>query len=65
MRENMLESYIIESRLEADEYLSELLENEEYRTVEEVHIRAEKYIQDALIKKYFIEKAEEMLLVFR
>lgn len=65
MRKKMLEPYIIESKLEADEYLSELLKNEEYRSIEEVHIRAEKYIKDALIKKYFIDKAEEMLLVFR
>ena len=61
MRQNVVKPYVIESELEADTYLNDLLKNEKYRSIEEVRIRAEKYIRDAIIKKYFIAKAEEML----
>jgi len=61
MRKNMVEPYVIESELEADAYLNDLLKNEKYRSIDEVRIRAEKYIRDTIIKKYFIAKAEEML----
>jgi len=61
MRKNMIETYVIENESEADKYLNDLLKNEKYRSIDEVRIRAEKYIRDTIIKKYFIAKAEEML----
>lgn len=54
-------SYSIDSEEEADSYLNSLFNNEKYRTTDEVLIRAEKYIADSNIKKYFIAKAKEKL----
>ena len=51
--------YIIESEAEADDYLTALLEKSEYRSMDEVHMRAAKYIKDAHLKDYFINKAKE------
>jgi hypothetical protein len=65
MRINNVEPYVIDSESEADMYLNELFKKEKYRSIGEVQIRAELHIRDAIIKKYFIAKAEEMLQDFR
>lgn len=46
-------------RIEADEYLKALLEKPEYRSMNEVHMRAANYIKDEHLKNYFINKAKE------
>ena len=51
--------YVIESESEADEYLKALLEKPEYRSMNEVHMRAANYIKDEHLKNYFINKAKE------
>jgi hypothetical protein len=56
-----LREFVLENKAEADAYLDELFKKDQYRSIDEVRIRAEKYIRDAIIKKYFIGKAEEML----
>jgi hypothetical protein len=53
--------YRIESEAEADDYLKDLLAKEEYRSIHEVQIRAQKYIEDDSLRKYFVAKAEEIL----
>ncbi len=57
----MVESFKIENEIYADEYLGALLAKPEYRSMNEVEMRAQKYIQDERVKKYFIGKAREML----
>ena len=57
----IVESFIIERESEADAYLDDLLKKPEYRSLDETKIRAQKYIKDDKLKKYFINKAEEML----
>lgn len=51
----------IENEYEADDYLKSLLEKPEYRSVDEVKMRAQKYIKDDHLKIYFINKGKEML----
>ena len=63
MRENNVEAFVIDNESDADAYLNDMLKNDNYRSIDEVQIRAEKYIKDPIIKKYFIAKAEEMLQV--
>lgn len=65
MKENNVESFVIDSESDADAYLKDLLKNDQYRSIDEVQIRAQKYIRDPIIKKYFIAKAKEMLQVLR
>jgi hypothetical protein len=60
-----LRAFVIDNKEEADAYLDELFKKDQYRSIGEVRVRAEKYIRDAIIKKYFIGKAEEMLQDFR
>ena len=57
----IVEPFMIENESEADDYLRELLEKHEYRSMDEVKMRAQKYIDDEHLKKYFIDKASEML----
>lgn len=56
-----LRAFVIDNKEEADAYLNELFKKDQYRSIGEVRVRAEMYIRDAIIKKYFISKAEEML----
>jgi hypothetical protein len=53
--------FAIESKSEADDYLRDLLEKDEYRSMNEVQMRAKKYIKDNNLKEYFIKKANEIL----
>jgi hypothetical protein len=53
--------FVIENESEADTYLSDLLAKPEYRSIDEVHIRATKYIKDDHLRNYFINKAKEYL----
>jgi len=56
-----IEPFMIESESEADSYLKDLLTKSEYRSMDEVKIRAQKFIRDANLKNYFINKAKEIL----
>ena len=53
-----IEPYAIESESEGDNYLTALFEKPEYRSMDEVQIRAAKYIKDGHLKNYFINKAK-------
>ncbi len=53
--------YVIESESEADDYLTALFEKPEYRSMDEVHMRASKYIKDERLKNYFINKAKALI----
>jgi hypothetical protein len=53
-----IQSYMIENESDADEYLTALLEKPEYRSMDEVRMRAAKYINDGYVKNYFINKAK-------
>ena len=54
-----IQSYMIENETDADEYLTDLLKKPEYRSMDVVQTRAAKYIKDARVKNYFINKANE------
>jgi hypothetical protein len=56
-----VEPFMIESESAADDYLRDLLSKDKYRSMTEVSIRAQKYIKDADLKNYFINKANELL----
>lgn len=56
-----MEYYNIESRNDADEYLSSLFERDDYPSLIEVQIRAHKYISDESIRYYFLSRAKELL----
>ena len=56
-----IQSYMIESESEADDYLTALFEKPEYRSMDEAHMRAAKYIKDKHLKNYFITKATAYL----
>lgn len=56
-----IESFKIETEFEADEYLDDLLSRPKFRSMDEVNIRARKYIIDERIRDYFIEQAERRL----
>jgi hypothetical protein len=56
-----IRSYVIESESEADDYLRDLFEKPEYRSMDEVQMRAAKYIKDQRLKNYFINKAKAYL----
>lgn len=58
-----LESFKIESELEADAYLHDLLTTLEYRSMGEIQRRADAYIPNTKLKRYFITKASVMLNV--
>lgn len=53
--------FVIESEFEADEYLTDLLNRPEYRSMDEVRRRAAVYIKDERLENYFINKAKECL----
>ena len=60
----MVEPFKIESESEADDYLKDLLERKEYRSMDEITLRAIKYIDDKTLKNYFINKAREILKAY-
>lgn len=60
----MVEPFKIESESEADSYLRDLLEKSKYRTIDEIEIRAQQYIEDNKIKNYFVKKARGMLKTY-
>lgn len=60
----IVEPFIIESESEADSYLKDLLEKNEYRSIDEIKMRAQKYIKDPNIKNYFINKGKEILKTY-
>ncbi len=51
----------IESESEADAYWKDLLSHPEYRSLSEVHSRAQALIDDHNLREYFIEKANGVL----
>jgi hypothetical protein len=53
--------FAIESEAEVDEYLSELFERPEYRSLNEAVARAHKFITDDRLKAYLIERARQLL----
>ena len=57
----IVEPFIIDSESAADEYLRELLAKHEYRSMNEVRMRAQKYIKDERLKTYFINKSKKIL----
>jgi hypothetical protein len=56
-----IEPFEIGNESEADECLADLLAKEEYRSIHEVTLRAQKYIPDERLRAYFIAKAKAML----
>ena len=60
----IVEPYTMDSESEADEYLDGLFKEPKNRSMDEVHMRAQKLIKDPNIKKYFVNKAKEMLRAF-
>jgi hypothetical protein len=60
----IVEPFKIESESEADDYLRALLEKYEYRSMNEVTMRAHKYIEDEHLENYFINKAKEILKTY-
>jgi hypothetical protein len=59
-----IEPFVIESEAEADDYLRDLLKKHEYRSMNEVYMRAQKYTKDEHLKLYFINKAKEILKTY-
>jgi hypothetical protein len=57
----VVEPFMIENESEADSYVQALLAKPEYRSMDEVRVRAQKYIKDARLKEYFIDKARGIL----
>jgi hypothetical protein len=57
----IVKSFMIENEFEADDYLRDLLAKHEYRSMNEVNMRAQKYIKDEHLKNYFINKARGIL----
>jgi len=56
-----IEPFTIETEAEADQYLRDLLDKPQYRSMEEVERRAERYIRDESLSRYFIDKAREVI----
>jgi hypothetical protein len=59
-----IEAFKIENESEADEYLRALLAKKEYRSMDEVNLRALRYIKDKHLKTYFINRAKEILRTY-
>ena len=57
----IIETFKIEDESEADAYLRDLLANPEYRSMDEVYVRAQKLIPDARLRNYFINRAKVIL----
>jgi hypothetical protein len=59
----IVEQFRIETESEADAYLKDVLGKPEYRSMDEVNLRAHQYIKDERLRLYFINKAKELLAV--
>jgi len=59
-----VEPFKIEDETQADKYLKDLLAKRQYRSMSEVQIRARNYITDAQLKKYFTDKAKDILKTY-
>jgi hypothetical protein len=57
-----VEPRMIQNETDADEYLSALLERHEYRSMNEVTRRAQKYIKDEHLKIYFLNKCCQAMM---
>lgn len=58
---NMIERFKIENVTEADAFLRDLLAKDEYRSMDEVIVRARELVPDDNLRMYFINKAKEIL----
>jgi hypothetical protein len=56
-----IEPFAIENEHEADAYLRDLLANPDYRSMDEVRRRAEKFIKNEPLKTYFVNRGQELL----
>ncbi|BCS47816.1 MULTISPECIES: hypothetical protein [Aeromonas] len=57
----MIERFKIENVTEADAFLRDLLAKDEYRSMDEVIVRARELVSDDNLRMYFINKAKEIL----
>ncbi|QNF18350.1 hypothetical protein FT669_17065 [Aeromonas jandaei] len=57
----MIERFKIENVTEADAFLRDLLAKDEYRSMDEVIVRARELVPDDNLRMYFINKAKEIL----
>ncbi|WP_421217608.1 hypothetical protein [Aeromonas jandaei] len=57
----MIERFKIENVTEADAFLRDLLAKDEYRSMDEVIVRAHELVSDDNLRMYFINKAKEIL----
>ena len=57
----IIETFKIEDESEADAYLRDLLAKPEYRSMDEVYVRAQKLIPDARLRNYLINRAKVIL----
>ena len=53
--------FAIETEAEVDEFLSELFQKPEYRSLHEAVKRAQKFVTDDRLKAYLIEPARQLL----
>jgi len=53
--------FSIENETRAEEYLRNLFRNPAYRSMQEIHKSAEKYIVDANVRTYFVNRAKSIL----
>lgn len=58
-----VQPYMIENESDADTYLTALLENPDYRSIDVVRARAAKYCKNEHLKNYFINKAKDVLKI--
>lgn len=58
-----IQPFVIDDEHIADAYLRDLLEKPEYRSMDEVRMRADKYIPNTDLKDRFIAEGEKRLKV--
>ena len=58
---NVIERFKIENVAEAEAFLRDLLAKDEYRSVDEVIVRARKLVPDENLRMYFINKGKQIL----
>ncbi|MFQ2188611.1 hypothetical protein [Aeromonas jandaei] len=57
----MIERFKIENVAEADAFLRDLLAKDEYRSMDEMIVRARKLVPDENLRMYFIKKGKQIL----
>ncbi|WP_323884992.1 hypothetical protein [Aeromonas caviae] len=57
----MIQRFKIENETEADFFLKDLLARDEYRSMNEIRVRAHKLISDETLRMYFINKGKQIL----